>query len=120
MEKQMTRLDYIPVITRREVCRVRVKEILYVEKELRLVNIHTSRRVYTFYGKLDDVMLYLDESFYKCHRSCIVNFEKITSMEDGIFYLEGGETIRVGQNNYQYAKRGFRRFLERKARESRK
>ena len=113
--QQKRKTDFIPVITRKETCIVKIKEILYVEKNLRLVNIHTSERMYTFYGKLDDVMQYLDERFYKCHRSCIVNFEKITSMEDGIFFLEGGKSLRVGQNNYQYAKRSYKRYLEQRS-----
>lgn len=106
--------DYIPVITRKEASKVNTKEILYIEKELRRLNIYTGSRVYTFYGKLDDVTKYLDDSFCKCHGSCIVNLNKITRMEDGIFYLENGQTLRVGQNNYQYTKRYYLKFLKRR------
>jgi len=112
LEHYIAKPDYIPVITKKESCIVRIKEILYVEKDLRLVKIHTSERVYTFYGKLEDIMEYLDDRFYRCHRSCIVNFEKIISMEGGNFYLEGGETLRVGQNNYQYTRRHYRMYLK--------
>ncbi|MBR0596777.1 LytR/AlgR family response regulator transcription factor [Sinanaerobacter chloroacetimidivorans] len=103
---------YIPVITRKESSKVWIKEILYIEKELRLIKIYTAGRVYSFYGKLDDIMKYLDDNFYRCHRSCVVNLDKILRMEKGIFYLEGGKTLRVGQNNYQYTRSYYRRFLE--------
>ena len=111
-DKNNLNKNYIPVITRKEASRVNTQEILYIEKELRRLNIYTYNRVYTFYGKLDDVTKYLGDSFYRCHGSCIVNLDKITRMEDGIFYLENGQTLRVGQNNYQYARRYYHKFLE--------
>ena len=103
---------YIPVITRKEAAKVKVKEILYIETELRVVNIYTTARSYRFYGKLDGVMKYLNGNFYRCHKSCIVNLEKIARMANGIFYFSGGMTLRVGQNNYQLARSYYRKFLE--------
>jgi len=103
--------NYIPVITRKETSRVNTQEILYIEKELRRINIYTSSRVYTLYGKLNDIIDYLGENFYKCHGSCIVNLDKIISMEEGIIYLENGQTLRVGQNTYQYTRRYYQKFL---------
>lgn len=105
--------DYIPVITRKETARVNIREILYIETELRIVNIYTGSRSYRFYGKLDDVMQYLSGNFYRCHKSCIINMEKIVRMEDGVFHFSGGVTLRVGQNNYRHARSQYIKFLER-------
>ncbi len=107
---------YIPVITRKEVSRVNVREILYIETQLRVVYIYTSNRVYRSYRKMDDVMKYLNDNFYRCHKSCILNFEKITRMEDGIFFFKGGITLRVGQNSYQHTRSGYRKFLKQNVR----
>lgn len=104
--------DFIPVITKKETCKVNTREILYIEKELRRINIYTNNRVYSFYGKFNDISKYLGNNFYRCHGSCIVNLDKITRMEDGIFYLDNGQTLRVGQNNYQSARRYYHKFLE--------
>lgn len=104
--------DYIPVITRKEASRVYIKEILYIETELRVVNIYTLNRVHRFYGKLDDVTKYLNTNFYRCHKSCILNLEKIIRMENGIFYFKGGLTLRVGQNKYQDTRNHYRKFLQ--------
>ena len=108
--------EYIPVITRKETTRVNVCEILYIETELRIVNIHTNSRTYRFYGKLDDVQKYLNGNFYRCHKSCIINLEKIDRMEDGIFYFSGGETFRIGQNNYRQTRNHYIKYLERNVR----
>lgn len=110
--------DYIPVITKKQTARVNIREILYIETQLRVVYLHTSNRVYKFYGKLDDVLIYLNSNFYRCHKSCILNFEKIIRMENGIFYFHGGMTLQVGQNSYYQAIRHYRKYLKQNAKGS--
>jgi len=107
--------NYIPVITRKEASKVCVDEILYIESERRVVNIYTCARDYRFYGKLDDITKYLNSSFYRCHKSCIINLNKIDRMEDGIFYFSEGKSLRVGQNSYQHTRSYFREFLKKNA-----
>lgn len=107
--------NYVPVITRKETAKVSTREILFIETELRIINIHTSGRIYRFYGKLDDVIKYLDCNFYRCHKSCVVNLEKIVRMEDGVFYFPGEVTLRVGQNNYRHTRNHYIDFLKQNA-----
>ena len=108
--------NFIPVITRKEATRADTRDVLYIETELRIVNIYTESRIYRFYGKLDDVMKYLNGNFYRCHKSCVINLEKILRMEDGTFYFSGGVTLRVGQNSYRQTRNHYIRFLEQNAR----
>lgn len=103
--------NYIPVITKSEVSRVFVGEILYIETQLRVVYIYTVPRIYRFYGKLDEVLKYLNKDFYRCHKSCIVNFNKIIRMEDGVVYFKGGLTLRVGENNFRHTRSLYRKYL---------
>lgn len=104
--------NYIPVNTRKETAKVNIKEVFYIETELRIVNIHTGSRVYRFYGKLDDVVRFLNGSFHRCHKSCIINLDKIVRMENGIFYFLGGMTLRVGQNSYRHTRIHYKKYLE--------
>lgn len=104
-------LGYIPIKTQKAVYKVPVDEILYIEKQLRLIFVYTHNNVYRFYGKINGITKYLGDNFFQCHSSFIINFNKITSMENGLFYLEGGMTLRIGQNNYQNAKRYYQKFL---------
>lgn len=108
--------SYIPVNTRKETARVDTHDILYIETELRIVIVYTISREYRFYGKLDDVQKYLNDNFYRCHKSCIINLENILRMEDGVFFFSGGVTLRVGQNNYRHARNRYIQFLEQHAR----
>lgn len=104
--------SYIPVITRKETARINTREVFYIETELRVVHVHTDSRIYRFYGKLDDITRYLNDSFYRCHKSCIINLEQIVRMEDGIFHFPGDRTLRVGQNNYRHTRSHYIKYLE--------
>jgi|GEM_PF-830158 Response regulator of the LytR/AlgR family len=104
---------YILVVTRKETSRVSLCDIIYIETQQRLIHLYTAFRTYRFYGKLDELARQLDGSFYRCHKSCVINFEKVIRMEDGIFHFTGGMTLRVGQNNYQQARSKYTIFLER-------
>jgi len=110
------RESYVPVITGREAAKVRVREILYIESELRVIAIHTAGRTYRFYGKLDDILKYLDGRFYRCHKSCVINLENVLRMENGVFYFPGGITLRVGQNNYRLTRNEYVKYLRQNAR----
>jgi DNA-binding LytR/AlgR family response regulator len=103
---------YIPVITRKEASRVNIRDIFYIETDLRIINIYTLNRTYRFYGKMDDIVKYLNDHFYRCHKSCVINLGKIVRMEDGVFYFQGEMTLRVGQNNYRHTKNRYIKFLE--------
>lgn len=113
--KNHIRDSYVPVITRKEAAKVRIREILYIETELRVVVIYTAGRAYRFYGKLDDILKYLDDRFYRCHKSCIINLEKVVRMEDGVFYFPEGVTLRVGQNNYRLSRNQYVKYLKQNA-----
>lgn len=108
--------DYIPVITRKETSRVNIRDVLYIETELRIVNIYTVGRSYRFYGKLDDVQQYLSGNFYRCHKSCIINMDKIHRMEDCVLYFMGGSTLRIGQNNFRRTRARYTQYLEQNTR----
>lgn len=103
---------YIPVITRKEASRVNIRDIFYIETELRVINIYTGNRTYRFYGKMDEVVRYLNDDFYRCHKSCVINLEKVVRMENGVFYFQGEITLRVGLNNYQQTRGRYKKYLE--------
>ncbi len=105
---------YIPIKTKFETSRIDINKIVYLEKNLRLLNIYleSNGKIYTIYGKMEDVQKYLNESFYRVHKSCIVNFNKVFSMQDGVIYFEDGTTLRVGVQNFQAARKQFGIFIE--------
>lgn len=112
-EKKSIDLNYIPIKNRKGICKVYTKEILLIEKDLRLVRVYTLENEYSFYGKLDYVTQFLGKNFYKSHRSCILNLDKIIRMEGGVIYIEGDKWIKLGQRSYQHTRKQYSRYLDR-------
>ena len=64
---------YITLASKGLITKIDYDSILYLESDLRNMNIHEPRRIRTFPGKLDDIKLMLDSRFVQCHKSFIVN-----------------------------------------------
>lgn len=62
----------------KEYC-VPLEDIIYFEtsENIHKVLLHSENRIIEFHAKLKDVELSLDDRFYRCHRSFIVNRHKI-------------------------------------------
>ncbi len=62
----------------KEYC-IPLDEIIYFEtsENIHKVLLHSENRIIEFHSKLKDVELSLDERFYRCHRSFIINRHKI-------------------------------------------
>ena len=102
----------IPVFTRSEIAAVKEDEIVYAENQGRLVTIYTTSRKYSYYGKLSDLKEMLGHSFCSCHSSMIINFEKVASIKDGTFRMEGGQILPMGKNSYHSARKSFIDFVK--------
>ncbi len=89
------------------VVRIRLQEILYCEALDHRITIHTcSGEPYTFTGALDAVQERLDGRFFRCHRSYLVNLDRVDRMEPGAAVVEGGSRVLI-------ARRKQREFVRR-------
>jgi DNA-binding LytR/AlgR family response regulator len=101
----------IPILTRSEVTYVDPDDILYAESQLRLILLRTVERQHRYYGKLDDLMRVLDESFYRCHVSWIINLDKVVSVKNNAIHMADGKVILLGRNKFQAARKAYMRYL---------
>lgn len=106
------RRDYIPVRSKSETCKIKLEDILYIEQDLRKTIIATEGREVFFYGNVDSIIKYLDERFFRCHKSCIVNIEKIQSMREQTIFFENDKKIILGTQNYAKTRKRFNQYLE--------
>ncbi|MEI3503307.1 MAG: LytTR family DNA-binding domain-containing protein, partial [Anaerovoracaceae bacterium] len=72
--------EYLTVRVRSNIFRIPLRCIFYFEKSYRKINIASEEGVFTFYGKLENLMDMLTDNFIRCH-SYIVNFDKVITME---------------------------------------
>ena len=94
---------------------VPVNDILYLEKNLRKVCIHTQTEALgniDVYSSFDEIMTHLDDRFMCCHRSYIFNMDKIIVLADQTVFLEGNESIYLGRDSVAKARRIFGEYLE--------
>ena len=89
-----------------------LEDILYMEKNLRKIRVSAGDSSIEFYGKFPDIEDYLDERFMCCHRSYIINLDKIVIMRYNTIFFENNERICLGRDAYGRAKKIFSSYLE--------
>jgi len=105
--------NYLPIRTRKEIQLVKTELICYIMQEKRHVLIYTMNgERYNPVGKVNDYLEYLGEEFLSVKRYTIVNFGLIEAVEDKSIVFFNGETIWLGKNNYQKARRFFLEYIE--------
>lgn len=102
---------YLPIVSASEVVKVYLDEIVYIESEVRKIHYHTEDGIYSVYAKLDEVAENLPENFFRCHKRCLINLEKVKRMSGNTIYFENGSSIIMGQNNFIKTKHAYKIFL---------
>ena len=77
-----TELNFIVKLSDKEYC-IPYDDIIYFEssQNAHKVIIHTSSSTFEFQGKLKDISETLDERFYQCHRSYLINKNHISEID---------------------------------------
>lgn len=103
---------YIPVETAKEICRVYLDEILYIEKKRRQAILITESGQIVFYCDMAFLKKYVDERFLACHRSYLFNMDKIQRMADQTIYLEGGFRVFLGRESFRRGRKIFSAYIK--------
>ncbi|MCI8631470.1 MAG: LytTR family transcriptional regulator [Firmicutes bacterium] len=111
MERSNRGKEFISIIKRSEAAKVYIKDITYIESEARKIHIHTADAEYSVYRKLDEIADILPENFYRCHKSCIINLEKVINMKDRFIYFECGACIAICADKYAKAVQTYKGYL---------
>ena len=74
-----------------------IRDILYCEVFNHQVRIHTVHGTYDYFGTLDMLETKLDERFFRCHRSFVVNLSCVAGQEKGVAILTNGERIFISR-----------------------
>lgn len=77
--------------------RIDRRRILYLESRLRMIRLVTKTEEYSFYARLEEVQKQLGEGFLRCHKSFLVNLEKVERFSKERVVLEDGISIPVSR-----------------------
>lgn len=104
--------NYIVVENQNLVARVFYKNIIYIEQYRRETSVITQKRIFKYNAVLKDLYEEVDSRFYMCHRSYIINFDYVDSMENQSIFLSNGTEIAICRANYQRTKKEFVKYLK--------
>lgn len=102
--------DYFEFKLREDVQRIRFRDILYFEARDKKIYLRTAFEEFSFYTTIEKLGNSLPEFFQKCHRSFIINIDKISkiSFAENIIYLEDEITVPLSRGFRDVAKKGWK------------
>lgn len=86
-----------------EIVMLKYEEILYFEKLMNKIRIHTIREKYEYYGTLKKLKKELDmgKNFIQCHQGYIVSISRISQLREGQIYIRDTEELVPVSRRYK-------------------
>ena len=93
--------------------KVFLKDILYLESNQRKVKIHTTYDVIEYYYKISDLEKeLLEDNFYRCHKSYIVNLKYVQSFDNTFITLKNSEKVYISKYKLTDFSKAFMYYLK--------
>ena len=89
-----------------------IEVIVFMEKDMRKIRVHTKNNVIEFYGKFSEISKYLDERFMYCHRIYIINMDEIVLMKRQQIYVSSNDCIALGRDAYSRARKAYGDYID--------
>lgn len=93
------------------IVRITPADIVYIESDRRKVRIFMEDEVVEAYESLSGIASVLPETFIQCHKSFLVNMEKVVEMRGNSLDLVTGDTIPISQKRSRFARETFLEYL---------
>lgn len=86
------------------------KDIIYIESCGRNIDVHVGDKMMTTHIKISDMEKLLpDKSFFRCHRSYIINYKYVDNLERYEVTMKNGEILPISQQLYTETKKRFQK-----------
>jgi tetratricopeptide (TPR) repeat protein len=106
-------MEYIEVVENRLPVRISLKDIIYIEVYKKICMIHLTYGVVNSYITIDELEKSLGpETFVRCHRSYIVNMERVKKIEKGMVVLANGDRAFVSRRMQERTHDAYRDFIQ--------
>lgn len=93
--------------------KIYLKDILYIESQLRKLKVHTSYGIIEYYYKLADIEKQLPQNmFFRCHKSYIVNLKYVRSYDNSSIKLKNSEIIYISKYRLSDFSKAFMYYLK--------
>lgn len=89
----------------------KIRNIYYIESDMRIIHIHESSISKSIYMKLDDMEKELTGNFLRCHQSYIVNMDKVMKITNESLMLFNGVNIPISRSKKKEVFEKLYRYL---------
>ncbi|WP_296876069.1 LytTR family DNA-binding domain-containing protein [Thomasclavelia sp.] len=86
-------------------------KVIYLERNLRKTLIHLTHTVYQSYDDFNRYEQMKINNLYRCHRSFIVNLDKVCEYQRNHFLMKDGTIIPISRSHEKEAKKIFLNYL---------
>ena len=83
------------------------EDIVFIESDRRILNIHTTEGTFQTYAKIIDVIAKLPPRFIQCHKSFIVNMDYISDFTPSSLTVRTGDVIPISKSRYKDVRNAF-------------
>ena len=104
--------EYILILTQTLAARIKVDDIIYIERDKRKVRIVTELEDYDFYERIENIEPLLDNRFFPCLKGCYINLEKVVSMREQRITFTGGQVLYLGRENFLKTLQFYKIYLK--------
>lgn len=91
---------------------IRQADITYVERQDRIVKIHTKKDIYQCYQSLSKMMNHLGGNFLRCHGGFIVNYNYIVTVMRDSVAMQDNQEIPIGRSYRNSFHEQYMRMVE--------
>lgn len=85
--------------------------LLYMESRGRVVQLCTDEEILESYDKLDTLTGQMDERFLQCHKSYVVNMDRVRQFQGDRFLMENGVEIPISQSRRKDVRQRFLAYI---------
>ena len=87
------------------------QSLLYVESQGRRVKIVAKNEIFETYDKMAHFSLQLDKRFLQCHKSYLINMERVKRYCGDSFLMDNGTTIPISQSRRKDVRKQFLSYM---------
>ncbi len=114
IRKELTGDDFFSFRKNKEIQRVKLRDILYLESDRRLIRIKCDHGEETFYDSLDNVAEELaGKGFLRCHKSYLIHMDRVKNFSGEQIVLEDGSILPISRPYGKAVKRELTLYFTR-------
>lgn len=109
----MKRSHYIEVKEGRSLTKIRIGDILFTDYSNHYIYIHMNKKTVRCYKSFDEFspILLKYPQFLNCYRNCLVNMDKVSTIDGRDFVMENGEKIPIYKKKFVELKEQYADYV---------